>query len=143
MTHTSSGLRTAQRFQLPVPAAANGSTATRTPTVEIVIPVYNEERALPGCIRTLHARLRDAVRLVITTDGAGGYLDWGTPHPRRLERTTPDELDALGLAEGSMGPKVQAAARFARETGHRAVIGSLDDLAAMVGGRAGTVVERG
>ncbi|MEU5331962.1 glycosyltransferase [Streptomyces asoensis] len=59
MTHTSSGLRTARRFQLPVLAGAHGSTATRTPTVEIVIPVYNEERALPGCIRTLHARLRD------------------------------------------------------------------------------------
>ncbi|MCX4760132.1 glycosyltransferase [Streptomyces sp. NBC_01275] len=58
MTHTSSGLRTARRFQLPVPAA-NGSTTTRTPTVEIVIPVYNEERALPGCLRTLHARLCD------------------------------------------------------------------------------------
>jgi putative flippase GtrA len=31
----------------------------QAPTVEIVVPVYNEERALPGCIRTLHARLRD------------------------------------------------------------------------------------
>ncbi|WP_062642603.1 bifunctional glycosyltransferase family 2/GtrA family protein [Streptomyces maremycinicus] len=26
-------------------------------TVDIVVPVYNEERALPGCLRTLHARL--------------------------------------------------------------------------------------
>ncbi|MFF3330046.1 glycosyltransferase [Streptomyces sp. NPDC002888] len=59
MTHTSSGLRTARRFQLPSPAHAHGSTATRPPTVEIVIPVHNEERALPGCIRTLHARLRE------------------------------------------------------------------------------------
>jgi cellulose synthase/poly-beta-1,6-N-acetylglucosamine synthase-like glycosyltransferase len=31
----------------------------QAPTVEIVVPVFNEERALPGCIRTLHARLRD------------------------------------------------------------------------------------
>ncbi|MFC4063686.1 glycosyltransferase [Actinoplanes subglobosus] len=31
----------------------------QAPTVEIVVPVYNEERALPGCIRTLHTRLRD------------------------------------------------------------------------------------
>ncbi|MEU6716318.1 bifunctional glycosyltransferase family 2/GtrA family protein [Nonomuraea sp. NPDC046802] len=29
------------------------------PTVEIVIPVYNEERALPGCLRTLHAHLSE------------------------------------------------------------------------------------
>ncbi|WP_369031830.1 MULTISPECIES: glycosyltransferase [Streptomyces] len=26
-------------------------------TVDIVVPVHNEERALPGCLRTLHARL--------------------------------------------------------------------------------------
>ncbi|KUL21437.1 sugar translocase [Actinoplanes awajinensis subsp. mycoplanecinus] len=31
----------------------------QAPTVEIVVPVFNEERALPGCIATLHARLRD------------------------------------------------------------------------------------
>ncbi|MET8977938.1 glycosyltransferase family 39 protein [Streptomyces sp. NPDC004539] len=30
-----------------------------TATVEVVIPVHNEERALPGCVRTLHARLCD------------------------------------------------------------------------------------
>jgi carbamate kinase len=89
------------------------------------------------------AQQLDADLLVIATDVGGVYLDWGTPQSRRLERATPDELDALGLAEGSMGPKVQAAARFTRETGHRAVIGSLDDLAAMVGGRAGTFVKRG
>ncbi|MBB0242803.1 glycosyltransferase [Streptomyces alkaliphilus] len=32
------------------------STST---TIEIVVPAHNEERALPGCLRTLHARLRD------------------------------------------------------------------------------------
>jgi carbamate kinase len=40
-----------------------------------------------------------------------------------------------------MGPKVEAAARFVRDTGKRAVIGSLEDLAAMVAGDAGTRVE--
>ncbi|MFF2514436.1 glycosyltransferase [Streptomyces sp. NPDC058086] len=59
MTQTFSGLRTAHSFQSPAPADAADSAAPRTSTVEIVIPVYNEERALPGCIRTLHARLRD------------------------------------------------------------------------------------
>jgi carbamate kinase len=83
----------------------------------------------------------DADLLVIATDVDGVHLDWGTPSARRLDRATPDELDALGLAEGSMGPKVDAAARFVRATGRRAVIGSLDELAAMVEGRAGTVVE--
>jgi carbamate kinase len=85
----------------------------------------------------------EADLLVIATDVDGVYLDWGTPGQRRLERATPDELDALGLAEGSMGPKVEAAAGFVRDSGKRAVIGSLDDLADMVGGHAGTVVENG
>ena len=85
----------------------------------------------------------DADLLVIATDVDGVYVDWGTPEARRLGHTTPDELDTLGLAEGSMGPKIEAAARFVRHTGRRAVIGSLDDLADMVGGTAGTVVENG
>jgi carbamate kinase len=79
--------------------------------------------------------------LVIASDVDAVYLDWGTPEARRLERTTPDELERLGLAEGSMGPKVEAAARFVRNTGNRAVIGSLDELGDMVRGTAGTVVE--
>ncbi|MFJ9900870.1 glycosyltransferase [Streptomyces sp. NPDC091280] len=49
----------ARSFQSPTPADVPDSAVTRQPTVEIVIPVYNEERALPDCIRTLHARLRD------------------------------------------------------------------------------------
>lgn len=81
--------------------------------------------------------------LVIATDVDGVYVDWGTPGQRRLDRTTPDELAALGLAEGSMGPKVEAAARFVRDTGRRASIGSLEDLAALVAGEAGTRVEAG
>lgn len=35
----------------------------RTGTVEIVIPVYNEERALPGCVRTLHRYLAEGFPL--------------------------------------------------------------------------------
>src|ERR1051325_8243867 len=30
------------------------STAQATGTVDIMIPVYNEERALPGCVEVLH-----------------------------------------------------------------------------------------
>jgi carbamate kinase len=83
----------------------------------------------------------DADLLVIATDVDGVYVDWGTPQQRRLGRTTPDELHALGFAEGSMGPKADAAARFVRVTGKRAVIGSLDDLPGLVAGTNGTVVE--
>ena len=39
--------------------AATTPDAMRTPVLEIVIPVYNEERDLAGCVHRLHAFLRD------------------------------------------------------------------------------------
>ena len=55
---------------------------------------------------------------------------------------TPEELAGYEFAAGSMGPKVEAAARFAAKTGRRAAIGSLPDIAAIVAGKAGTNVVR-
>jgi carbamate kinase len=46
------------------------------------------------------------------------------------------------FAAGSMGPKVEAACRFAGRAGRRAAIGRLDDLAELIDGTAGTQVER-
>jgi carbamate kinase len=88
----------------------------------------------------LLAEQLDADVLVIATDVDGVYTGWGTPDQQRLSRVTPDELDALEFAEGSMGPKVEAACRFVRNTGKEAVIGALTDIAAIVAGQAGTTV---
>lgn len=88
----------------------------------------------------LLAEQLEADLLVIATDVDGAYLDWGTPQQRRIDRAHPDELERLGFAAGSMGPKVQAACEFARNTGKVAVIGSLGEIDAIVRGRAGTRV---
>jgi carbamate kinase len=56
---------------------------------------------------------------------------------------TPEELAGHGFPAGSMGPKVEAAARFAVKTGKRAAIGALDDIAGIVAGKAGTNVVTG
>jgi carbamate kinase len=77
---------------------------------------------------------------LMATDVDGVYLDWGTPQQRRLDRVTPQELAGHKFAAGSMGPKVEAAARFAAKTGGRAAIGSLADIAGIVAGTAGTSV---
>ena len=82
----------------------------------------------------------DADRCDIFTDVDGVYTDWGTPNQTRLGRVTPDELAGLDLPAGSMGPKVEAACRFTRNTGKEAVIGSLADIAKNVDGTAGTRV---
>jgi carbamate kinase len=77
---------------------------------------------------------------LMATDVDGVYLDWGTPQQRRLDQVTPDELASYHFAAGSMGPKVEAAARFTAKTGRRAAIGSLDEIAGIVAGTAGTNV---
>ena len=78
--------------------------------------------------------------LVIATDVDATYIDWGKPTQKAIAEAHPDELERLGFAAGSMGPKVQAACEFARNTGKVAVIGSLADIEAIVKGTAGTRV---
>ena len=77
---------------------------------------------------------------LMATDVDGVYLDWGTPQQRRLGQVTPEELAGHQFPAGSMGPKVQAATRFAAKTGRRGAIGSLADIGAIVAGEAGTSV---
>jgi carbamate kinase len=76
----------------------------------------------------------------MATDVDGVYLDWDTPRQRRLHRVTPEELAGYQFAAGSMGPKVEAATRFAAKTDGRAAIGALADIAAIIAGTAGTNV---
>lgn len=40
-------------------AASHGSWRTTTATVDVVIPVHNEERSLPGCLEVLHQHLAE------------------------------------------------------------------------------------
>jgi carbamate kinase len=90
----------------------------------------------------LLAEQLDADLLVIATDVDGVYVNWGTANQIKLGHVTPAELACLELElpAGSMGPKVEAACRFARTTGNEAVIGSLADITAIVQGTAGTRV---
>ena len=88
----------------------------------------------------LLARELDADLLVMATDVDGVYADWGTPEQRRLEKVTLEELRAYAFPEGSMGPKVEAAARFVERAGKRAAIGSLADIERIVEGTAGTQI---
>lgn len=87
----------------------------------------------------LLARALDADVLVLLTDVDGVRRHFGTPHETRVDQATPAELRVLGLPEGSMGPKVEACARFAA-TGGTAIIAALEDAAAALAGQAGTRV---
>jgi carbamate kinase len=81
--------------------------------------------------------------LVLATDVDAVYDGYGGADPLRISRATPTALRTRDFASGSIGPKVEAACRFAEATGRRAVIGSLDEVAEMLAGVAGTQVQTG
>jgi len=110
--------------------------------------MYDENRNLKGIeavidkdlCSSLLAEQLEADLLVIATDVNAAFIDYGKPTQKAIAEAHPDELERLGFAAGSMGPKVQAACEFARHTGKVAVIGSLADIEAIVQGTAGTRV---
>jgi carbamate kinase len=91
----------------------------------------------------LLARRLDADLLVMLTDVGAVHADWGGPKDRPIAGAEPAELRKLKFEAGSIGPKVEAACRFAEATGRRAAIGSLADVARVVRGAAGTQVQAG
>jgi carbamate kinase len=88
----------------------------------------------------LLARELDADLFVMLTDTDAVYVDWGKPTQKAIRRGSPAALSAMQFAAGSMGPKVEAACRFASATGKSAAIGALADLGKIVAGEAGTTV---
>ena len=83
----------------------------------------------------------EADALLLLTDVAAVFMDFGGPEQRAIGKTTPAALDRLELAPGSMGPKVDAAVAFVRASGKPAGIGQLTDARAILEGRAGTLVQ--
>ncbi|MEK8078544.1 carbamate kinase [Pseudomonas sp. XK-1] len=108
--------------------------------------VYDAQRKLHGVEAVIDKDLCSALLaeqlasdlLVIATDVSAVFSDWGQATQRTISAAHPDALAELDFAAGSMGPKVQAACEFARNTGKVAVIGSLADIEAIVQGKAGT-----
>jgi len=108
--------------------------------------MYDQHRKLQGVeavidkdlCSALLARQLESDLLVIATDVSAAFVDWGKPNQKAIVQAHPDELEKLGFAAGSMGPKIEAACEFARQTGKVAVIGSLADIEAIVQGKAGT-----
>ncbi len=77
---------------------------------------------------------------IMATDVDGVYNDWGKPSARLIRKTTPRELQRHVFPAGSMGPKVEAACTFVKETGKVAAIGALMDIEAIIAGDLGTII---
>ncbi len=119
-------------------AGGGGVPTTHDPKTDLVVGI--EAVVDKDLASAVLARDLAADRLVIATDVDGVYTDWGGPEQRLITAAHPDALDPADFPPGSMGPKVQAAAQFARESGGRAVIGSLHDIDALFDGAAGTTL---
>lgn len=88
----------------------------------------------------LLARELQADAYLMLTDVKAVFENWGKPEARAIRRASPDALAKFSFASGSMGPKVEAACEFVRETGGMAAIGALEDAAALLREEAGTIV---
>ena len=109
--------------------------------LEGVDAVVDKDLAAAVLARELGAQL-----FLILTDVDAVYTGWGTENQRSLDRITVEEADRLeasgALGEGSMAPKVRAAAQFVRATGGQAIITELSRGLEAVHGRAGTTIAR-
>ena len=100
--------------------------------VEVVIDKDRTSALLALCL--------EADALLLLTDVPAVYRDFGAPNQSAISETSPEALDGLKLAPGSMGPKVGAAIAFVKASGKLAGIGQLTDARAILEGQAGTRV---
>jgi carbamate kinase len=89
---------------------------------------------------SLLARRLEADLLMMLTDVDAVRVDWGEAEERALDRVSTAELREHSFAPGSIGPKVEAACRFAEATGRRAAIGGLTKAVEIARGESGTQV---
>ena len=113
---------------IPVMFGASGG-------MEGVEAVIDKDRTAALLAQELHA---DA--LLMLTDVTAVMRDWGTQTEAAIRAITPDALDKMTFATGSMGPKIEAAKAFVRAGGAMAGIGTLADARAILEGRAGTLI---
>ena len=116
------------------------------------IPVVRNGRAFNGVDAVIDKDLASSLLavevgaelLVIVTDVEGVLSDFGTPKEKLIQRfSVKDARDFLGhnqTGKGSMEPKVEAAVRFLKHGGKRAVITGLDAITSGVNGTAGTQI---
>jgi carbamate kinase len=92
----------------------------------------------------LLAESLQADRLIIATDVENAVVGWDTPQARPLAKVSLVEIERLAaageFASGSMGPKIEAARRFAAATGRPAVITSLSRIADALSEQYGTII---
>jgi carbamate kinase len=107
--------------------------------LEGIDAVVDKDLAAAVLARELGAEL-----FLILTDVDAVYVGWGTDQQRAIDSMSVDEADRLAregaFGEGSMAPKVAAAADYVRHTHGRAIITELSRGKAAVQGVGGTEI---
>ncbi len=111
--------------------------------IPVTLDEHNALRGVEAVIDKDHsaallARELAAEALLLLTDVPFVERDHGTAHPQPIREAAVRELDPAMFAAGSMRPKIEAACRFASQTGGIAAIGALADAPAILSGEAGT-----
>ena len=116
------------------------------------IPVVRNGRAFNGVDAVIDKDLASSLLaaevgaelLIIATDVPGLMSGFGTPHEKLIRNLTSKQvrefLSNEEFGKGSMGPKLEAGMRFLASGGRRAVICSVEDIAAGVAGSKGTQI---
>lgn len=83
----------------------------------------------------------DADVFMMLTDVSNVYINYGKPNQEKLETITPEiaqkHFEDGHFADGSMGPKIEAAIHFARQ-GKTSIICALEEADQALLGKAGT-----
>ncbi len=88
------------------------------------------------------AQTVNAEKFLILTDVEKAYINFNKPNQKALDKITVEEaeryLEEGHFLMGSMGPKIQAAIRFAKWSKREAIISSLDKALDAIEGKTGT-----
>jgi carbamate kinase len=140
--HELSTIRTLiDRDTVVIACGGGGIPVYRDPVLglEGVDAVVDKDLAAAVLARELGAEL-----FMILTDVDAVYTGWGTEQQRVISSMSVAEADRLGregaFGEGSMAPKVAAAAEYVRRTNGRAIITELSKGRAAVQGVGGTEI---
>jgi carbamate kinase len=130
-----------ERDTVVIACGGGGIPVYRDPVLglEGVDAVVDKDLAAAVLARELGAEL-----FLILTDVDAVYAGWGTDEKRAISSMTVGEADRLAregaFGEGSMAPKIAAAAEYVRRTQGRAIITELSKGRAAVQGVGGTEI---
>jgi len=130
-----------ERDTVVIACGGGGIPVYRDPLLglEGVDAVVDKDLAAAVLARELGAEL-----FLILTDVDAVYTGWGTDEKRAISSMTVSEADRLAsegaFGEGSMAPKIAAAAEYVRRTQGRAIITELSKGRAAVQGVGGTEI---